>query len=404
MKKILIILIIILVAFSLTAQSQKSKIKEKFEKSYIYKAESLLISKSEFDCSFFITEKIKKDIIIIGAKQKWLGKTFYTNENEMYINKGSKDGIKEGDKFSVLEKGKKIGSLGIYYSKKSIAVVTCVYEDKATIKLTGGCAPVYIGDFLIKYKSHEPVFKKRVDYKNCRLVKSEINGKVVYHKKSIPLETRTLFGEDLMVAVDIGNAFLKTGDFLLFYKYFGEELPPLIIGTGVVVSAQKTNSTVKLLKLSNPVQMGDRVTYLPVAKSIAKQNEKIPEIGENSSEIQVQENDKVLELNILFKLSEDTISQSNKSEIEKIKEFIKDKKQISIVLKGFTCNIGRVEDNLKLSKKRVEAVKKYIVEKLSVSSSLIESYYYGEKSCEFDNSTEESRRKNRRVMITVIGR
>jgi outer membrane protein OmpA-like peptidoglycan-associated protein len=405
MKKLFITLILFIVVFSLTAQTQKFKIKEKYEKAYVYKEQSLLVSKSEFDCSFFISEKIEQDIIIVGAKQRWLGKTFYTNENEMYINKGSKDGIKEGDKFSVLEKGKKVGSFGIYYGMKSIAVVTCVYENKATVKLTDGCAPVYIGDFLIKYKPHKPIFKKRIDYKNCRLIKSEINGKVIYHKKSIPLESRTLLGEDLMVAVDIGNAFLKSGDFLLFYKIFSKKLPPLIVGTGIVVSAQKTNSTVKILKLSNPVQIGDRVTYLPEIKNNKlKTNERLPEIGKKGNEFIVKEDYKVFNVNILFNLGEETISESNKTEINRIEDFIKDKNQYTVVLKGFTCNIGKVEDNLKLSKKRVEAVKKYIVDKLGIESFLVESYFYGEKSCEFDNSTEESRRKNRRVLITIIGR
>ena len=409
MKKVIIITIILILTFSLTGQEQKAKVKEMYEKAYVYKDSSLLISRSEFNCSFFITDKITEDIIIVGAKQKWLGKEFYSDENEMYINKGSKDGIKEGDVFSVLESGKKVahpfksGSLGIYYGKKSLAEVICVYEDKATVVLKEGCSPVYIGDFLIKHKQEKPIFEKRIDYKNCRLIKSEINGVVVYHKKSDQMEDRTMFGDDYMIAVDIGNAFLKKGDFLLFYKEFNKDLPPLITGTGIVVSAQKTNSTVKLLKMSNPVHIGDKVTHLPLyRKAVFEGKEKLPEIGKQS-EIKYEKG-KALELNILFNLSDSKVSDLYHTEINKITEFIKGKSQYSIILKGFTCNIGRVESNLKLAKKRVEDVKKYIVEKLSINPSLIESYFYGEKDCEFDNSTEISRKKNRRVTITVVGR
>ncbi len=411
MRKAIIIAFMLILTFSLTGQEQKQKVKEMYEKAYIYKENSLLISRSEFNCSFFITDKIAKDIVIIGAKQKWLGKEFYSDENEMYINKGSKDGIKEGDVFSVIQSGGKVnhpfksGSLGIYYGKKSLAEVICVYEDKATIVLKEGCHPVYIGDFLVKHKQEKPIFERRIDYKNCRLIKSDINGRVVYHKKSDNIETRTMFGDDFMVAVDIGNAFLKKGDFLLFYKEFDKTLPPLIMGTGIVVSAQKTNSTVKLLKMSNPVHIGDKVTHLPLfRKAVFEGKEKLPEIGTKQGEIQLTAEDKVLELSIFYNLSESAVSDQNKTEINKLIEFIKDKNQYSIVLKGFTCNIGRVESNLKLAKNRVEAVKKHLIETLSINPSLIESYFYGEKSCEFDNSTEESRKKNRRVTITVIGR
>ncbi len=415
MKKILIILFIIITTFSLMGQERQQqkepKLNVQYKKSYVYTNKSLLVSKSEFDCSFFIGDKIAKDIVIIGAKQEWLGKSIYSNQNEMYINKGSKDGIKEGDVFSVVECGgrvshpfKFLSSLGTYYGKKSLAVVTCVYENKATVKLKDGCAPVYIGDFLIKYKPEEPILEERVDYRNCRLIKSDINGVVVYHQKFIPFEKRTIMGEDLMVSVDIGNAFLKKGDFLLFYKEFKKDLPPLILGTGIVVSAQKTNSTVKLLKLSNPVSIGDKVTYLPSVKMDKNNGENIPAIGSGQDKIKIKDDDKVLELIVSFKFNEDGISDANKTEIDKIKDFIKENEQYRIVLKGFACNIGKLENNLKLSKQRVESVKKYIIDTLKIDQTLIESYFYGEQDCAFDNTTETSRKKNRRVVITVIGK
>jgi outer membrane protein OmpA-like peptidoglycan-associated protein len=273
------------------------------------------------------------------------------------------------------------------------------------VTLKNGCAPVYIGDFLIKYKPEKPILEERVDYRNCRLIKSDINGVVVYHKRVVPIEKKTLLGEDLMVSVDIGNAFLKKGDFLLFYKEFKKNLPPLILGTGIVVSAQKTNSTVKLLRLSNPVSIGDKVTYLPIVK-MKKNNkgENVPSIGSGQSEIKIKEDDNVLELTVSFKFNEDGISDANKTEINKIKDFIESNKLYRIVLKGFACNIGKLENNLKLSKQRVESVKKYIIDTLKIDQTLIESYFYGEQDCAFDNTAETSRKKNRRVLITVIGK
>ena len=69
MKKALIITIMIIISFSLTGQKKEQRVKEMYEKAYIYKEKSLLISKSEFNCSFFITDKITEDIIPDVEKQ-----------------------------------------------------------------------------------------------------------------------------------------------------------------------------------------------------------------------------------------------------------------------------------------------------------------------------------------------
>jgi len=86
MRKAIITAFMLILTFSLTGQEQKQKVKEMYEKAYIYKENSLLISKSEFNCSFFITDKMAKDIVIIGAKQKWLGKEFYSDSELLFDN------------------------------------------------------------------------------------------------------------------------------------------------------------------------------------------------------------------------------------------------------------------------------------------------------------------------------
>ena len=73
-------------------------------------------------------------------------------------------------------------------------------------------------------------------------------------------------------------------------------------------------------------------------------------------------------------------------------------------MRGYTCSIGGLEYNLKLSKERVDGVKAYLVSKLGVDEKLIESYFYGEKDAPYDNTSEEQRRKNRVVNIQVIGK
>ena len=109
-------------------------------------------------------------------------------------------------------------------------------------------------------------------------------------------------------------------------------------------------------------------------------------------------------VNIIFDINEKTIDSRYAELFERIKEFIISKTQYNIVLRGYTCSIGSLEYNLKLSKERVDATKEYLVKKLGVDENLIESYFYGEKDAPYDNTSEEERRKNRVVNIQVIGK
>ena len=92
------------------------------------------------------------------------------------------------------------------------------------------------------------------------------------------------------------------------------------------------------------------------------------------------------------------------SEFEKVKEFISSKSQYVVILRGYTCSIGGLEYNLKLSQERVNNVKAYLVSALGIPENFIKTYYYGEKDAPYDNTSEEQRRKNRLVNIQVIGK
>ena len=73
-----------------------------------------------------------------------------------------------------------------------------------------------------------------------------------------------------------------------------------------------------------------------------------------------------------------------------------------IIAVGHTDSIGTVEYNQKLSVRRAEAVKAYLVSK-GIEKNRVHTEGKGEKQPVADNRTAEGRAKNRRVEIEVVG-
>jgi OOP family OmpA-OmpF porin len=74
----------------------------------------------------------------------------------------------------------------------------------------------------------------------------------------------------------------------------------------------------------------------------------------------------------------------------------------SVKITGHTDNVGTHEYNMKLSKRRAEAVREYLIS-IGVDASKMEVDGEGETQPVADNSTKEGRAKNRRVEIEVSG-
>jgi outer membrane protein OmpA-like peptidoglycan-associated protein len=428
MKKINLFLVLMIGILSVVLMAQKEAEAQRFEikTAYLYQEASLLISDTDLNCSYFIRKGMSESLRITGAEHMDWDKQDYSDGDRMYINKGSNDGIKEGDTFLVFSKGQKVDNgltakhLGTYYLKESQADVTCIYEDKAVITLRKGCNPVHIGDFLVPFKPQEQLIKQKPIYTRCRLPQNRIEGNVVYVSMYMD-SVRVIAGPHEYVTIDLGKAIVAQGDFLLFYKLYSEKLPPLIVGTGIVIDSQNTNSTVKVLDSAEPVRVGTKLVVLQKedlgvgGKSRARLRrltgeENIPVIDRLEKEEGIESpagtgsEEQTLEVNILFDINQAALKETDKAELAKIAEFIQGKSEFVLILRGYTCSIGNEEYNLKLSKERVDNVKQYMMDTFNIKPEFFETYHYGEKEAPFDNTSEEERRKNRLVSVQVIGR
>ena len=383
-----------------------------FRKAAIYREETKLITETDWRCLYYLRPRMTRDLYITGAvHMDW--KTRFGTDDRVFLNKGTAQGINDGDFYMILGEGPRIRNgvsrkkLGTVYIRKGLVEITCAYEDNAVATLRNICHPVNIGDHVIPYEPKEEVIGKKLEYKYCKAPRDSFEGYVAYMNWYEDIE-RAEAGTDYYVTVDMGMDVLSIGDWIVFYKMYGQDLPPIIIGTGIVIHTESTNSTVKIVDDFIIIEVGIKAVLIPEeAKPITPpkdigEKERLPIIEALKDEVGTVEGRKVLEINILYDLNETTITDFFKEKLEIVREFISARPSHEVILRGYCCSIGGIEYNLRLSQKRVENVKKYLIDTFGIKQEVIETYHYGEKEALFDNTTEEQRRKNRRVNIQII--
>lgn len=104
---------------------------------------------------------------------------------------------------------------------------------------------------------------------------------------------------------------------------------------------------------------------------------------------------------ILFDFDSSQLRPEADPVLKKIAESLKEAKGYEVKIYGHTDNKGSDDYNLKLSKRRAEAVRKALVERFGVSAGILSAEGLGERHPVASNDTEENRQKNRRVEFLV---
>jgi outer membrane protein OmpA-like peptidoglycan-associated protein len=99
---------------------------------------------------------------------------------------------------------------------------------------------------------------------------------------------------------------------------------------------------------------------------------------------------------IVFKSGKSTIAPESEPTLMEAFNTLKDNPEISVEIHGYTDNVGKVAANKKLSLRRAEAVRSWLV-KQGINSLRIGVKGNGPENPIADNSTPEGRQKNRRI-------
>ena len=148
---------------------------------------------------------------------------------------------------------------------------------------------------------------------------------------------------------------------------------------------------------SVPCGGGTQTRTRPVITQPANGGAVLPALSESRScNPQVCMEEEKVNLLIEFDFNKAVVKKDFYPNVDAIGAFLKKNEKVTITLDGWTDKIGSDKYNKKLSQKRADAVKKYLVDKFKIDQARITAVGHG-KSFKYDNKTAEGRYKNRRV-------
>ncbi len=105
--------------------------------------------------------------------------------------------------------------------------------------------------------------------------------------------------------------------------------------------------------------------------------------------------------NVQFASRKATLTKDSHARLDAVVEYMTYKKSARIEISGHTDNVGRKKSNKRLSQRRAEAVRDYLVAQ-GIDASRIEAVGYGDERPIASNDTPEGRQKNRRIEATEL--
>jgi outer membrane protein OmpA-like peptidoglycan-associated protein len=102
-------------------------------------------------------------------------------------------------------------------------------------------------------------------------------------------------------------------------------------------------------------------------------------------------------LNVEFDFDKSDVKAKYHDVIGKIAEFMKENPSITTVIEGHADNRGKYEYNIRLSERRANSVRNYLIEKFGIEPARLSTKGYGYTKPIASNDTAAGRQKNRRI-------
>jgi OmpA-OmpF porin, OOP family len=104
---------------------------------------------------------------------------------------------------------------------------------------------------------------------------------------------------------------------------------------------------------------------------------------------------------LIFAQGKSLIDPKSYSQLDEVAEMMKENTRIEIQLEGHTDNVGSAKANLKLSQDRVDAVKRYLVDR-GIAKGRIQTKAFGGTQPLRNEMNPEQRGQNRRVEMRIL--
>ncbi|MFV0572386.1 MAG: OmpA family protein [Xanthomarina gelatinilytica] len=239
----------------------------------------------------------------------------------------------------------------------------------------------------------------------------EVEGKVTRIFYSMPTEAGSVYE----IYTNYLNALKSEGATILFScknvsncgKYFWDYLREM--DTKIQMPAYYGEEMAYIAAKFSKDGMAYYVTIIPgyglsemgYEVTVVETKEMEQQISLNGIEKAMNENGKVSLYGILFDTGSDVIKESSYTEIDLIAQYLQKNPSKKVYVVGHTDNTGSYQNNISLSERRAKAVKNVLTSKYSISAGRMTSAGVGPVAPEAKNTTEDGRKKNRRVEIVL---
>ena len=252
---------------------------------------------SQAYCSGFVTDqKVPDEMRVISGEQSDYKITFASGDF-VYINRGSNQGVREGDRFSAVRpvadpvrvpffkwQVKLMNAMGTAYSDLGEMRVVKVHPNVSIAQVTMSCAYMQRGDIIRPYVERPlPELKPSGTFDHFAPVSGKPVAMVVTGK-----DFAQSTGQNDTIYVNLGtNQGVKVGDYFRIFRYEGtrasmisidkdtqykmygfgsapqiykwNDLPREVLGEGIVLNTSHNSATVLITFTSSTVFAGDYV-------------------------------------------------------------------------------------------------------------------------------------------------
>lgn len=105
---------------------------------------------------------------------------------------------------------------------------------------------------------------------------------------------------------------------------------------------------------------------------------------------------------VLFGVNRAVLTEDDKAQLDALEQTVANLKFYSVNVTGYTDKTGPATYNLELSRRRADAVVRYLTENDKIPLERIHILGYGEEMPAADNKSRDGRKQNRRVEVKVL--
>jgi peptidoglycan-associated lipoprotein len=345
---------------------------------------------------------------IIGGRDT-VAKALYGASDLVMIDAGATREIEVGQQFFVRRAMRKVaGSAPRAQDTSGWLTIVAVTERTAIARIDFACGGVGAGDHLDPYVSPTlPPGLERTD------AGGELDFMVMAHVVAGD-KGRSMGGPGDFMIADIGQkqGVVPGARFGIFRDvYRPKDLPLVAVGEAVALSVSEDHSVVRLTETRDAVMAGDLIVRRkPAPETVAEasptsvtttasDDESAPPATTSDSKAVTLAREYAFE-DVHFDFDRFTLRPEAVAILDEAVAALQSDPALHLQIEGHSCSIGTPEYNLALGARRAEAVRDHLVAR-GVAPARLVTVSFGEERPKYDNSTEETRRQNRRAALVV---